>query len=697
MAAGASVEPFREFMPALPSWVGPLVYVATGLTAAVLLHDGTVRLRRYGVNWRTFGVELWRRLADQPRTVLGTLAAETLGQRRTLRDREAGVMHALIFGSLVLLTLGTVLVGLDHDIAEPLGWRLLRGNFYLAYKVVLDTAGLLLLVGVLWAMWRRYVRRVPRLGAVRDLPLVHVGLLYVVVTSFLLEGLRLLVHPVPWATYSYVGWAVSKALRPLADNPVPLYQAMWAAHVAGAFLFMAVVLRCYLAHVLLLPANVMLQAGRNPARLSMPFNLAAIEEEGLEELTAGIGTIDDLDWSVRLSVDACLDCGRCDAVCPAHAAGRPLSPRQIVRGLAAELETRARRDGDGDRQGDLFQRGVVAEDAVWSCVQCGACARECPAHIDQPAIILDLRRHLVAEARVDGGRAELVANVERHGNPLGLPSYARASWLADHDVPTVDERPGAEYVYWIGCMAAYDSRARKVAEAMLDILRFARVDFAVLGARERCLSESSRKAGDEAGFQVRALENIAALDECGARTLLTHCPHCLQVLGQDYPRLGGDFRVLHHTQLLEEFIRQGRIPAPAGALDGGLTYHDPCTLSRVGGEYEAPRAVARFIAGGPIAEMPRRRERTFCCGAGGGNYWWKVPERERISHMRLREAKATNAGTVATACPFCLAMLEDATQAVAGPRVRDLAELVAAGLPKQVSISPQEPTSGGAT
>ena len=245
-------------------------------------------------------------------------------------------------------------------------------------------------------------------------------------------------------------------------------------------------------------------------------------------------------------------------------------------------------------------------------------------------------------------------------------------------------------------MAAYDSRARKVAEAMLDILRFAHVDFAVLGPREQCVAESARKAGDEAGFQVRAIENIAVLAECGARTIVTHCPHCMQVFANDYPRLGGDFRVLHHTQLLAELIRDGRIPAPSGALDGGLTYHDPCTLSRVGGEYEAPRAVARFVAGGSIAEMPRRRERTFCCGAGGGNYWWKVPERQRISHLRLREAQATQAATVATACPFCLAMLEDATGAIAAPRVRDLAELVADGLPAQAATPPHDPTSGGA-
>ena len=694
MAGGASVEPSRPFMPALPGWVGPLVYVATALMVLVVAHDATVRLGRYGVSWRALGGELWRRIVEDPRRV-GTLIAETFGQRRSLRDREAGAMHALIFGALVLTTLGTSLVGLDHDIARPLGVGFLRGDFYLGFEAVLDTAGLMLLVGVLWAAWRRYVRRVPRLGDVRGLWWVHAGLLYIVLTAFLLEAMRLLVRPVPWAGYSYVGWAVSKGLDPIAGHSVALYQGLWAVHVAGAFLLMAVVLRCYLAHVLLLPVNVVLQSGRNPARLSMPFNLATIEESGLEELTAGVGGVEDLDWRTRLSVDACLDCGRCDAVCPALAAGRPLSPRQIVRALGAELEAPAGRDGHRGTGGDVFQRGVISEDAVWSCVQCGACARECPAYIDQPGIILDLRRHLVAEARVDDGRADLIGNVERHGNPLGLPSYTRATWLADHDVPGVDERPGAEYVYWLGCMAAFDSRVRKVAEAMLEIMRFARLDFAVVGGREQCLAESARKAGDEAGFQVRALENIATLSEAGARTLVTHCPHCLQVLGQDYPRLGGDFTVLHHTQLLEKLIGEGRIPAPAGAADGGLTYHDPCTLSRVGGEYEAPRAVARFVGGGRVAEMPRRRDRTFCCGGGGGNYWWKVPERQRISQLRLQEAKATGARTVATACPFCLAMLEDARGAGAGPRVRDLAELVAAGLPAQAPPPTQQPTRGG--
>ena len=340
---------------------------------------------------------------------------------------------------------------------------------------------------------------------------------------------------------------------------------------------------------------------------------------------------------------------------------------------------------------------MISEDAVWSCVQCGACARECPAYIDQPGIILDLRRHLVAEARVDDGRADLVGNVERHGNPLGLPSYARATWLADHDVPTVDERPGAEYVYWLGCMAAFDSRARKVAEAMLEIMRFARLDFAVVGAREQCLAESARKAGDEAGFQVRALENIAALPSAGARTILTHCPHCLQVLGQDYPRLGGDFTVLHHTQLLEKLIRRRADPRAGRRADGGLTYHDPCTLSRVGGEYEAPRAVARFIAGEPIAEMPRRRDRTFCCGGGGGNYWWKVPERERISHLRLQEAKATEAGHRRHGLPVLPGDARGRDPSGGGaPRSRS--RRAGGGWAAETGrISPQQPTSGGAT
>lgn len=682
MSLSVPTEPFRSFMPLLPGWVEPLMYVAFTVVAVFFLRDVTLRLRRWGVGWREFLWALARSVARRPGSVAAVLAGDVLGQQRVRRERYAGLMHVLIFGSFLVLTIGTTLIGLEQDItARVFGIRFLRESFYLGYEVTLDTAGLLLVLGVLLAVWRRSVHRPAHLGSRPTMGLVYALLLYAAVSGFLLEALRLLVHPVPWGSYSYVGWSLAQALAPLVGpQPLVLYWATWGAHVTGAFVGMAVVLRTALDHALLLPVNMVLQAGRDPARLPLPFNLATLTDEAaLETLSAGFGDVRELDWRQRLSLDLCVECGRCDLACPAVAAGRQLSPRGVVRALAEEVRASTRTPVRTD--GDLFARGVVEEAAVWSCLTCGACARECPAWIDQPATLVDLRRFLVAHGQLDEQQFGLVQSVERHGNPFGLPSYQRTEWLADLKVPQFKERPDAEYLYWIGCMAAYDPRVRSVAEAMIRILQYAEVSFAVLGQDERCCGESARKLGDEAGFQVRAMETIALLQARGVRKILTHCPHCLTTFTKDYPELGGSFEVVHHSELLAALIREGRVPAPAVSGGDAITYHDPCYLGRLGGQYEAPREVVRFAAGSPLVEMDRTRDRGFCCGAGGGSYWWVVPEREKISHLRLEQARAVGAKTVATACPFCLAMLEDASRTLGGPRVADLAELIAANLP----------------
>jgi Fe-S oxidoreductase len=669
-------------MPSLPGWVEALMYVAFAVTVAVVLHDATMRLRRWGVGWREFLWTLARSVQRRPGSVATVLARDGLGQRQVRRQRRAGLIHVLIFGSFLVLTAGTLLIGVEQDVtARIAGGRFLRGSFYLGYEVTLDTAGLLLVAGVLLALWRRSVQRPAHLGARPTIGIVYALLLFAAASGFLLEALRLLIHPVPWGRYSYVGWSLGQALAPLVGpRPLAFYWAAWGAHVTAAFIGMAVVLRTALDHALLLPVNMTLQAGRDPARLAFPFNLATLTDEAaLETLSAGFGDARDLDWRQRLSLDLCVECGRCDLACPAFAAGRPLSPRDLVRSLSAEV--RGSHQVSGQVDGDLFTRGALEEAAVWSCVTCGACATECPASINHPATMVDLRRFLVGQGRLDERQFALVESEERHANPFGLPSYQRAEWLQDLDVPSLRERPDAEYLYWIGCMAAYDPRVRSVAGAMIRILQHTEISFAVLGPDERCCGESVRKLGDEAGFQVRAMDTIALLQEHGVRKVLTHCPHCLTTFAKDYPELGGNFEVVHHSELLAQLIREGRVPAPTVRDHGPITYHDPCNLGRLGGQYEAPREVARFAGGAPLVEMERSRDRGFCCGAGGGSYWWTVPEREKISHLRLEQARSVGAETLATACPFCLAMLEDASRAVGGPRVADLAELVAAALP----------------
>jgi Fe-S oxidoreductase len=686
--------PLREFMPGLPGWLPMALYAALVPTVIVFAWLFTRRIERSGTSVREAVGGLVAAIRAHPKVVARRVFVDVLGQQRVRRDRLGSVLHLLIFGSFLALLVGTSLIAIEHDFTEPLfDFSFLHGPFYLGYELVLDTAALALIAGTSLAMWRRYRLKPTHLGGRRSIHLVYGLLLYFALSGLVLEGLRLLTQPVPWSRWSYAGHSLSVLLDPiLGGHAVGAYQAVWAFHVIVVFVVIAIVPLLMLDHILILPINIALQADRQPGTLRTPFDLPAIiaADGDLDGIKSGFGSPAELSWDRRFMLDACIDCGRCEAVCPAQAAGRDLSPRLLIQALGADLRTSVA-DGQPPQE-DVFVRGVLEEATVWSCLSCGACARECPAIIDQPGTIVELRRHLVEEGKVDDRQAALLSGLERNNNPLGLPSYQRSDWLTEMGVPTVAEEPDAEYLYWIGCMASYDPRARGVAVAMIRILRHVGISFAVLGSEEKCLGESQRKLGDEAGFQIRAMENIETFRSHNIRKVLTHCPHCMSTLTKDYPQFGSDMEVVHHSALLAELIQQGRVPAPLAGDTGTLTYHDPCNLGRLSGIYDPPREVAKFAGGEQFVELEQSRDKSFCCGAGGANYFYKVPEEMSVSSLRLLQITAVGADTVATACPFCLGMLEDAASSSPGdkapPKIADLAELVAAGLPELAHEAP---------
>ncbi|MCL2849086.1 MAG: heterodisulfide reductase-related iron-sulfur binding cluster [Micrococcales bacterium] len=677
--------PYREYLPELPSWFAWGIYPVFVVALVVFCWLFARRVHRSGTGVRELGRGVVAAVKQDPTGVLGRVVADVFGQVRVRRDRLGATLHLLIFGSFGVLVIGTALVAIEEDFtARVFGWHFLRGGFYLAFEVVLDTAALALAVGTALAMWRRYKMRPAHLGGRTSVHVVYGVLLYFALSGLALEGARLVVRPVDWDRWSYVGWALSKALDPaFGAHAIGAYQVLWVAHAGAAFALIALIPILMLDHVVILPVAIALQARREPGMLTTPFDLPAImEADGdLEGVNAGVASPVKLGWERRFMLDACIDCGRCEAVCPANAAGRPLSPRVLVQALGSDLRASVAAGTVPDD--DVFAREVLTEDTAWSCLTCGACARECPALVDQPGTVVQLRRHLVEEGRVPERQAGVLEAVERNQNPLGLPSYQRTQWAEGLDVPTLADNPNPEYLYWIGCMAAYDQRARSVAKAMVAILTHAGVSFAVLGEEESCCGEAQRKLGDEAGFQMRAMETIALLEGHEVVKVLTHCPHCLATFTKDYPQFGATFEVVHHSVLLAELIAAGRVPAPAASDGGTLTYHDPCNLGRLGGVFDAPRAVCAAVAGPQFVELGRRADASFCCGAGGGNYFYRVDEERSVSSLRLAEVVSSGAGTVATACPFCLGMLEDATKSASAEslRVADLAELVAATLP----------------
>ncbi|MCL2090900.1 MAG: heterodisulfide reductase-related iron-sulfur binding cluster [Micrococcales bacterium] len=682
----------REYMVQLPPWLHWGIYVFALLpTVLVFGWLMTRRVQRSGTTWGELGRGLTEAFQRNPKTVTRRVVGDVFGQVTVRRDRLGALLHLLIFGSFGLLVVGTALVAVEQDFTRLVfGWRFLTGGLYAVFEAVLDTATLTLIAGVLVGMWRRYRLRPAHLGGRTSVHVVYGALGWLALSGLLLEAGRLLAVPVEHGGWSYAGNGLAALLDPVVgDHAVGFYQVFWAAHAISAFVFLALIPLLMLDHIVVLPLTLAIQADREPGRLTTPFDLPAIvEAEGdLEGISAGVANPVDHPWQRRFMLDACIDCGRCEAVCPAHAAGRPLSPRQVVQALGADLRTSIA--AGAPPEADVFARGVVTEDIAWSCLTCGACARECPALVDQPGSLVELRRHLVEGGQVPERQAGVLEAVERNQNPLGLPSYQRTDWMTGLDVPTLAENPQPEYLYWIGCMAAYDQRARSVAQAMVKILKHAGVSFAVLGEEEVCCGEAQRKLGDEAGFQMRAMENIALFAGYEIVKVLTHCPHCLATLTKDYPEFGAKIEVVHHSVLLAELLASGKVPAVGGAGSaaevGTLTFHDPCNLGRLGGVLDPPRAVCQAAAGPRFVEIGQSKDTSFCCGAGGGNYFYKVPEERSVSSLRLAQASATGADTVAVACPFCLGMLEDAARSASDSplRIADLAELVASGLPEE--------------
>jgi Fe-S oxidoreductase len=323
---------------------------------------------------------------------------------------------------------------------------------------------------------------------------------------------------------------------------------------------------------------------------------------------------------------------------------------------------------------------AIKEDEIWSCVACGACQQECPVLIEHVPKIIDMRRSLVLEeSRFPKEAQAALRNIEAQGNPYGLPRTQRAEWAQGLEVRTVEEHPNAEYLYFVGCAASYDEANKAVARAFVQLLQRAKVDFAILGRRESCNGDPARRIGNEYLYQAQAQQNIEAMKGAGVKKVIATCPHCFNTIKNEFPQFGGNYEVIHHTEMLAQLIQEGRL-RPSQAIQGKFTYHDSCYLGRWNGIYDPPRAVVEAIPGAELVEIERHHKRGFCCGAGGGRMWMEEKIGKRINHERVDQTLRTEAPRVATACPFCLTMFRDGISAKgAGERleVRDLAEYLA--------------------
>jgi Fe-S oxidoreductase len=612
-------------------------------------------------------------------------ATIVLGQRKLLQRLGPGLVHAFIFWGFVVLfpTIFVAIVAIvDREPSlpsgSPLGWLEHQGW----YALMVDLFAVLVLAGVASALWIRKVQRPTRFEGshLGEADLILALIAGIATTLLLWHATQIALGLNLWPA----GWSpVSDALSGLfADDTTTeaLERVFVWAHVLIILGFLAYLPHSKHLHIATAAINVFFGQTRARGRLE-PLDFEAEDESALR---FGAGTVADLTWKQMLDSMSCTECGRCQDVCPAYATGKALSPKLLIMGIRDHLFAEGSAALAGGSLSGLVPNAVT-DDVVWDCVTCGACVHECPVSIEHIDHIVDLRRNLVmVEARLPAETETMLRDVERGSNPWGKPQTARASWAEGLGVRVLEPGdPAPEILYWVGCAAAYDERARTGAISTTKLLLAAGLDVAILGPRESCTGDPARRAGNEYVFQSFAQTNIATLDEVGVTRIVASCPHCFNTLANEYPDFGGRYEVMHHSELLAQLIREGRLSPVAG--EQTITYHDSCYLARHNDVLAAPRELVSSI-GRPL-EMARSGKRTFCCGAGGAHMW--MEERgSQINEARAREAAATGADTLAVACPFCTVMLDDGVRQTGGDmRVADVSTLLAEALERQTLSS----------
>jgi Fe-S oxidoreductase len=548
---------------------------------------------------------------------------------------------------------------------------------YKAYAFVGDFAGLVFVGGVVWAIVRRYVQRPYRIR-IKSKPehaLILGVLLAIGVSGFGAEMFRIAEgqasgENLDYEKWSIVGYPLAQLVNGASADSLALWhQGWWVFHVLTFIAFLAILPVTMLRHVFTSPLNMYLKDRNRPkgAMKAMP-NLT---ETSLE--TFGAHVVEDFTWKQLLDLDACTMCGRCTSVCPAHATGKPLDPREIVLKSGEVMAATAAHAPGGKvspplsvdseitvSANSLFER-ITAEE-VWACTSCKACDEICPVNIEILDKILDMRRYLaLMESDFPAELGNAYRAMENQGNPWGMNQGDRAEWAKDLDVEVLDPSSAFnhEYLYWVGCAGSFDDKNKKVTQAMAKLLKRAGIDVAILGPSEMCTGDSARRSGNEYLFQMLAMPNIEMLNGMGVRKIITQCPHCFNTLANEYPQLGGNYEVIHHSQLLEHLIDSGKLDVSNATLEERITYHDSCYLGRHNDVYMAPRNVVSSIKGVEVVEMQRNGTKGMCCGAGGARMWMEESIGTKVNDERAAEAISTGASRVATACPFCYIMLDD--------------------------------------
>jgi Fe-S oxidoreductase/nitrate reductase gamma subunit len=615
-------------------------------------------------------------IPERVRGVLSYVGAHT----RMFRNVYSGILHVFIFyGFVVLLT--AIIEAFGQGIFPGFNLALIGGDTWIAF--LQDLFAVLVLVGVSMALINRLIIRPRQFHESNEVDaLIILGLIATIMIGMLGQNAaRVAQGGDPSAAWRPVSSAIARAFESFGwQGPAAIvpHEVFYWMHILGVLAFLVYIPSSKHLHIFVAIPNIFFRklAPKAGAQLD-PIDLEHAEHYG-------VSTVTQWSWKNLLDLYSCTECGRCQEQCPAFLTGKPLNPKMIIVDARENLYQTVR-DAPGAKgttatpQPKLIGE-AIKEDEIWACVTCGACQQECPVLIEHVPKIIDMRRSLVLEeSRFPKEAQGALRSIETQGNPYGLPRAQRGDWAKGLDVKTIDEKPDAEYLYFVGCAASYDEANRAVARAFVGLLQKAGVDFAILGANETCNGDPARRIGNEYLYQTQAEANIAAMNGARVKKVIASCPHCFNTIKNEYPQFGGAFEVIHHTQLLASLVKDGRLK-PTIAIDGKFTYHDSCYLGRWNGIYDPPREVVEAIPGAELVEIERHRKRGFCCGAGGGRIWMEEKIGKRINHERVEQTLRTQAPRVATACPFCLTMFRDGISAKGAEsqlEVRDLAQYLA--------------------
>ena len=673
-------------------------------------------------------------LREHPGRSAETQVTEVFGQRKLLKWTVPGIAHFLTFWGFIILIL-TIIEAYGDLFSKTFAIPGIGTWAWVGFLEDLVAVGVLVGIGT-FAIIRlrsepeREGRRSRFFGSHTGAAwLVLAGIFLVVATLLLYRGAQINTGDFPYSRGAFASQIVGHWLHPLGRSANSVIETVFILGQLGVILgFGIFVTYSKHLHIAIAPLNVLFSRRPNGLGALPPMRsngqVLDFEEADPDTDIFGLGKIEDLSWKGMLDLATCTECGRCQSQCPAWATGKPLSPKLLVLELRdhafakapyllagseddrARLSDAVKAEAERPLVGGSDVNGVIDPDVLWSCTNCGACVEECPVDIEHLDHITGMRRNQVLiESAFPTEAGSMLRNLENKGNPWGLNEDKRLEWISevDFEVPVVDGKLGAdvEYLFWVGCAGALEDRARKTTKAIAELLHVAGVNFAVLGPAETCTGDPARRIGNEFVYSMLAQQNIETLNEAGARKIVASCPHCFNTIANEYPQLGGNYEVIHHTQLLASLLADGKIK-PVNPVDEKITYHDPCFLGRHNRVFTEPREIMEQVPGVRAQEMHRCKERGFCCGAGGARMWMEERIGKRINTERIDEALGTDPDTISTGCPYCMVMLGDAVNAKKGDgeakeslEVVDVAQLLIRSIDRPAAAAAAEQPSPG--